>query len=132
MPAYREPQWDEKRTSRSSFDFASEPAVPASGSPLDLLPAVDRLIYLGKAFKIPITDVAKALGMSRETVYVHLRRAHARLKAADPRTEPQPGKLCACGEVRAAGRRRCEVCWRERLRARIQAAEGARIERDGA
>jgi hypothetical protein len=67
MPTSREPQWDEERASRSSFHFASDPGVPASGNPLDLLPAVDRLIYLGKAFKIPMTDVAKALRMSRET-----------------------------------------------------------------
>ena len=53
MPAYREPQWDEERTSRSSFHFASDPAVPASGSPLGLLPTVNRLIYLARPVKIP-------------------------------------------------------------------------------
>jgi hypothetical protein len=131
MPPYREPQWDEERTSRSSFHFASDPAVPASGSPLDLLPTVDRLIYLGRAFRIPMADVAKAFGMSRETVYVHLRRARANLETVAPPAEAQPGKRCACGELRPAGRRRCEACWRERTRARA-AAEDAGVGGEGA
>ena len=127
MSAYREPHWDEE-TRRSSFHFASDPAVPASGSPLDLLPAVDRLIYLGKAFKVPMTDVAKALRMSRETVYLHLRRAHATLETVPARPAPQPGKLCVCGEVRPAGRRRCAACWRERMRSRGRATADTSVE----
>jgi hypothetical protein len=131
MAARREPEWGEAGGIRGNFEFLTYLPVPPSGNPLDLLTPVDRLIYLGKAFRVPMTDVAKALRMSRETVYLHLRRAHATLETVPARPAPQPGKLCACGEVRPAGRRHCATCWRERMRNRGRAAADASVEVGG-
>jgi len=109
-PVYREPEWTE-HTFRGSFNFCADPPIPESGNPLNLLAPVDRLIFLGKSFGVPMSDVARALRISRETAYQRLRKARAVL-------EPKPGNLCSCGKPRPPGRRGCETCWRERLRGR--------------
>ena len=131
MAARREPEWGEAGGIRSNFQFLTYPPVPAGGNPLDVLDPVDRLIYLGKSFKIPMTDVAKALKLSRETVYAHLRKARATLATGSESMAARPGEHCACGNPRPAGRRRCDDCWRERMRNRGRAATDASMEVGG-
>jgi hypothetical protein len=124
MPAFREPQWDEERTSRSSFHFGSDPPIPESGNPLNLLAPGDRLIYLGKAFRVPMSDVVRALRISRETAYQRLRKVRAVVEA-------KPGPRCTCGTPRPAGRAHCEACWRKQMQNRGRAAGNARAEVSG-
>jgi DNA-directed RNA polymerase specialized sigma24 family protein len=68
-----------------------------SGSPLELLPARQRLVFIGRAAHIPMTELARALGISRETAYQELRAAW---QAIAPRL---PAALR--GDIRYRGRK---------------------------
>lgn len=112
VSVWHEPEWNESPTFRGSADFAASPLTPASGNPLDLLPPLDRLIYLGRAFRVPMVDLARVLRMSREQIYYHLRQARAQL---EPLAEPKLGRRCiVCGGPRPTGRVRCDECLQSR------------------
>jgi hypothetical protein len=131
-PASREPEWGEVSTIRDSFTFSAdaERLVPPSGNPLHLLATSDALVFLGRSFGLPMADIARVLRVSRETVYQALRRANAALTplAGGP---ARPPRRCGCGKPRAAGRRRCEDCWRERRVNRLGTAGVARAKAAG-
>jgi len=87
-----------------------------SGDPLSVLPTQDALIYIAKGRQLSMTAVARLLRISRETLYQHLRKAHATLSTAAKaglRLAP-PGSCIRChAEPRIDGLRYGRACWRE-------------------
>jgi hypothetical protein len=111
MPAWREASnWDDP-AHRTFLDWVTERPIQPSGNPLLALTAKDALVYLGRAFGLRTTDVAKALGISRETAAQAVRRARAVIEpAAEPRL---PRRCIICDGTRPAGRVRCSSCREE-------------------
>lgn len=105
---------------RDVFANATESVTgfAASGDPLEAFSPTDRLVFLAKAYRVPMSSVARALALSRETVYLRLRRITAELEAAlEHGTLPRPRAWpCRCGHPRLPGRSYCRRCWRERSR----------------
>jgi hypothetical protein len=81
------------------------------------------LAFLGTAFGLRPTDVAKGLAISRQTYYQALKRARAVL---EPVAEPRLSRRClACGGPRPPGRVRCGECWEASEKKRAAGRKGA-------
>lgn len=97
------------------FENATESvtAQAASGDPLEALSPTDRLIFLAKAYRVPMASTARALSLSRETLYQRLRRVTSELSDAVengtiPGARPWP---CRCGHPRLPKRAYCRRCF---------------------
>ena len=101
-PARREPEWSDETAHRASLDWINARPIPLSGNPLLNLTTQDVLAYLGTAFGLKASDLARALAVSRETLYRSLQRAQAEIEPAAERSWVGAAS-CAEARVRRAG-----------------------------
>lgn len=101
------------RNGRDVFENAGESvtAQAESGHPFDLLSPTDRLIFLAKAYRVPMASAARALLLSRETLYQRLRTVTAELEGVEHGALPSRPWPCRCGRKRLPGRAYCRRCW---------------------